>query len=262
MILLISPSKTQDFSVPGLVDAHTRPLFEEDAVRLVQVLKKKSVKKLESLMDLSEKLAEQNYDRFQNFDLDGGDDLEGTYKQALMAYTGDVYSGFALDQYQQDDYDFAQSHLRIISGLYGLLRPLDLIQPYRLEMKTPLKNTRGNNLYGFWKNRIVDTLNEDLEESGNRVVVNLASNEYTKAIPKKRLNAEEVITPTFKDFKNGEYKSLMLFLKQARGKMADFAVREKINDPESLKAFDGMGYQYNDQLSEGNDWVFTRDVNG
>lgn len=209
-------------------------------------------------MDLSEKLAEMNFDRFQNYAYQSEGETAAIQRQALLAYTGDVYSGFALDTYTETDYNFAQQHLRIVSGLYGLLRPLDLIQPYRLEMKTPLKNTRGKDLYGFWKNRIVDTLNEALEESGSKVLINLASNEYTRAIPKNKLNAE-VITPTFKDLKNGEYKSLMLFLKQARGKMADFAIRQKATLPEDLKAFEGMGYQFDASLSEGNDWVFTRE---
>ncbi|MEL6535289.1 MAG: peroxide stress protein YaaA [Bacteroidota bacterium] len=259
MILLISPSKTQDFAAPHSVELATQPKFTHDADRLVKVLQKKSVKKLESLMDLSENLAGMNFDRFQNYAYQSEGETANVQRQAILAYTGDVYSGFALDEYAEEDYNFAQKHLRIVSGLYGLLRPLDLIQPYRLEMKTPLKNTRGKDLYGFWKNRIVDTLNEALEESGSEILINLASNEYTRAIPKNRLNAE-VITPTFKDFKNGEYKALMLFLKQARGKMADFAVREKLTTPDELKAFEGMGYQFNASLTEGNDWVFTREL--
>lgn len=258
MISLISPSKTQDFSAPSGAEAYTMPQFGQDADRLAQVLKKKSTKKLMSLMDLSENLAEQNYERFQNYAFEPEANPNGTHKQAIAAYTGDVYSGFDLEAYSAADYEFAQKHLRIVSGLYGLLRPLDLIQPYRLEMKTSLKNSRADNLYGFWKNRIVDALNEALEESGSKVLINLASNEYTKAIPKKKL-AAEVITPTFKDFKNGDYKSLMLFLKQARGKMADFAIRERITTAEDLKAFEGMNYQFNAELSEGSDWVFTRE---
>lgn len=257
MIFLISPSKTQDFSLPNLTEPSSLPQFVQDADRLAVALKKKSAKKLSDLMDISPALAEQNYERFQSYALTSAAESPRHHKQALMAYTGDVYSGFDLESYSPSDFEFAQSHLRIVSGLYGLLRPLDLIQPYRLEMKTQLKNTRGKDLYKFWGKRITGALQEALSVSGSEVVVNLASNEYTKAIQLKSIGAE-VITPTFKDFKNGEYKSLMLFLKQARGKMADYAIREKLNSPEGLQAFSGMGYQFNADLTQGADWVFTR----
>lgn len=238
---------------------HSQADMLTDADRLVKVLQKKSPKKLMDLMDISEALAEQNYQRFQEYTFEHPGSPDEHSRQALWAYTGDVYSGFSLEDYQEEDYSFAQDHLRILSGLYGLLRPMDVIQPYRLEMKTALKNTRGDNLYKFWGDRLVKAMNEALEASGSNVLINLASNEYTKALPKKKLKAE-IITPTFKDWKNGTYKSLMLFLKQARGRMADYMVRERITDPEGLKAFEGMGYTFNPDLSEGNDWVFTREL--
>ncbi len=218
-------------------------------------LAKLSRPKLADLMRISDKLATENHQRFQEWNLPF---TPGNARAALFAFKGDVYTGFELDQYKARDFDYAQKHLRILSGLYGLLRPLDLIQPYRLEMSTRLKVGRNADLYAFWDTAIADALNEALKKSGPQTLVNLASNEYFAAIKAERVDGR-VITPSFKDLKNGQYKFLSFFAKKARGMMADYMIRERITDPEGLKGFDREGYTYNTDLSKGDDWVFTRD---
>lgn len=255
MILVISPAKKLDLSEETrFTQNYSLPAQLEDTQRLVKSLSRLTPKKIGSLMQISEKLAYLNYERYQEFQLPFT--IENA-KQALLCFNGDVYQSFQLAQYGEEEFGFAQRHLRILSGLYGLLRPLDLIQAYRLEMGTPFKSRRGKNLYEFWGDRITKALNQALAEADTDMLVNLASHEYFKSIKTPKLKGR-IITPTFKDERNGTFKSIFLFAKQARGAMCDYAIQEKITDPEGLKGFNGMGYHYHAALSTEDQWVFTR----
>ena len=254
MITIISPSKTQDFSSDNLPNTHSQARFLDQSALLVKELRKKSSKQIKELMDVSDKIADLNYDRYQQFKTPFSID---NARQALFAFKGDVYTGIDIENYTQKELAFAQDHLRILSGLYGLLRPLDLIQPYRLEMKIKLKNPRGKDLYTFWGNRLTHELNKELESHKQAILINLASNEYFKAINKKELKAE-IITPVFKEYKNGKYSVVAIFAKKARGMMSDFIIKNKIEDPKKLKTFNQEGYEFSEQLSKENEWVFIR----
>lgn len=254
MLILISPSKTQDFSTTDLTHQYSKPYFLDKSEVLIKELRKKKVGDIAKLMDLSENLSQLNFERYQQFETPFT--VENA-KQALLAFKGDVYTGFDLDTYSDEDFDFAQSHLRILSGLYGVLRPLDLIQPYRLEMKIKLKNPKGKDLYSFWGNGISEFLNGELEKNEEQYIINLASQEYFKAVNQKSLKAK-IITPTFKEEKNGTLKIVALFAKKARGMMANFAIKNRITEPEQLKAFQEGGYTYEESLSHEEDWVFVR----
>jgi len=250
MLLVISPSKTQDFShSSNQIFSKSRQISESE--ELVEILRNKSQNQIASLMSLSEKLSKLNYDRYKSFptslNLDNA-------KQAILAFKGDVYSGIDASSMSQDELEFAQDNLRMISGLYGVLRPLDLIAPYRLEMSTKLVNEMGNNLYQFWGDKISRVINEDESE----VIINLASNEYFKAIDKKSLNAE-IINIIFKENKGGEYKVIGIYAKRARGLMARYMIDNKVLSPEGLKNFSLEGYRYRDNLSDNLNWTFTRD---
>lgn len=254
MVTIISPSKTQDFSTNNVPDQHSQPRLLDQSQILATALRKKSPEDIKSLMDVSDKIAELNYERFQQFSTPFTSE---NAKQALFAFKGDVYTGFDLESYGEEELAFAQQHLRILSGLYGLLRPLDLIQPYRLEMKIKLGNPRGKDLYTFWGKRITKALNADLAEQDNPVLINLASNEYFKAVDKKGLKAP-IITPVFKEFKNGKYSIIAIFAKKARGLMSDFIIKNKIEEAELLKTFNLEGYEYSEQHSKEGEWVFIR----
>jgi len=257
MISILSPSKSQDFADDQL-DAqqmsHSKPALLQESGLLVKELRQKSVEDLQQLMSVSEKIASLNYDRFQNFSTPFSTD---NARQALLAFKGDVYTDIAIHDYSEDDFSFAQQHLRILSGLYGLLKPMDLIQPYRLEMKTKLSNQRGKDLYQFWGDRITQQLNTALKEQDVKVLVNLASNEYFKAIQSAALEGE-IITPVFKEHKDGKYKVVAIHAKRARGKMANFIIRNHIDQPEQIKTFNEGGYEYSDNLSSDKEWVFVR----
>ncbi|MEC9036542.1 MAG: peroxide stress protein YaaA [Verrucomicrobiota bacterium] len=255
MILTLSPAKTMDFEAQCLTKKYTKPDFLKDSEELIRDLSKLSKSDLSSLMSISEKLAELNYARYRSWALPF---RPNNAKQALLAFKGDVYTGFELSEWGATDFNFAQTRVRILSGLYGLLRPLDLIQAYRLEMGTGLANRRGNNLYDFWGNKITDALNAAIKESKSKVLINLASNEYFKSIDKKNLEAE-IITPTFKDFKNGKYKFISFYAKKARGMMAEFIVRNKLKSPKGLLKFDTEGYYYCPSSSTPDEPVFLRD---
>ncbi|MDW3646260.1 MAG: peroxide stress protein YaaA [Bacteroidia bacterium] len=255
MILIISPAKKLDFSEETrYTQNYSMPAHLEESQKLINSLSRMSRKKIGQLMDISPALSELNFDRYQNYHTPFTPD---NAKQALLSFKGEVYLNMEVDSYEEAEYEYAQKHLRILSGLYGLLKPLDLIQPYRLEMGTKLKIRRKNNLYEFWGEKILDAVKEALEESGSNILINLASNEYFKSVKAKDLDAH-IITPVFKDNKNGQYKTLFLYAKQARGQMSDFAIKEKVSDPEALKDFKSMGYSYNEELTEGDTWVFTR----
>lgn len=256
MLAVISPAKTLDFESSCPPHSPTQPEFLEDSAALIEVLRKKTRPQLADLMGISEKLADLNYTRYRDWQLPFTDD---NARAALLAFKGDVYTGFELGSYSKSDFQFAQKHLRILSGLYGVLRPLDLMQPYRLEMGTQLKNPRGKNLYAFWGDKITRNLKAALTKSGSDVLVNLASNEYFSAVDAESLSSR-IVTPQFKDLKNGTYKFMSYYGKKARGMMCEFIVRNRVTDPTGLKKFKMEGYRYNAKLSSGDDWVFTRDT--
>ena len=254
MLLVLSPAKTFDFENPPTVSTATMPGFLDSSRALIDVLRTYSMEDLAALMKMSPELADLNFRRYLTWKEDYA---APEAKQAIFAFKGDVFKG--LDAYGMSgaDLTFAQDHLRILSGLYGVLRPLDLMLPYRLEMGTKLPTEAGQNLYQFWGGAITGALNALLDAEENPVLVNLASLEYFKSVRKKELRAE-VITPVFKDFKNGAYKVLGLYAKQARGMMAGYMIRHRLTDPEELKRFDGGGYAFNGELSTDREWVFTR----
>ncbi|MBL4868966.1 MAG: peroxide stress protein YaaA [Pseudomonadales bacterium] len=254
MLLLISPAKTLDFETKAKTDIYTEPSFLKDTKLLIKDLKKLSSQDLTKLMGISETLADLNSQRFKDWKAPFTQD---NAKQALLAFKGDVYTGLDAESFKANDFKFAQKHLRILSGLYGVLRPLDLIQPYRLEMGTKFANARGQNLYGFWDNKVTETLNNDLKSLKSESVINLASNEYFKVVKPKLLQAE-VFTPVFKDYKNGEYKMISFFAKKARGLMSAYAIKNRITDPKGLLSFDLQGYGYSKKLSTEKEFVFTR----
>jgi len=252
--MVLSPSKTMDYETPANTSSFTIPDYLEKSAELITVVKEKTSAELMSLMQISEKIAELSVKRFKEWNLPF--DI-GNSKQAVLAFKGDVYSGLDAKSLNEDKLNYAQTHLRIISGLYGLLRPLDLMQPYRLEMGLKLKTNKGNDLYRFWDKHITNALNSLLEKDDEPVLINLASNEYFKSIQKENLDCR-LITPEFKDFKNGKYKMISFFAKKARGMMVRFAIDKNIEEPAELRDFDYDGYSYNDELSKADNWVFSR----
>ncbi|SHJ98591.1 hypothetical protein SAMN02745181_2951 [Rubritalea squalenifaciens DSM 18772] len=254
MIILLSPAKSLDYDSPLLTKKSTKPRLLDDSEELVLQLRKLSPAQIGKLMSISDKLAELNAERYASWEKDFSKD---NARQAILAFTGDVYQGMELSDWSADDFAAAQKQIRILSGLYGVLRPLDLMQAYRLEMGTKLENKRGKNLYEFWGSKITEMLNKDLKASGSDLVVNLASNEYFSSVKKKELIGE-LITPVFKDEKNGTYKIISFYAKKARGMMADFIVREGVSDVAGLKKFKTAGYKYSAKDSKGNELVFLR----
>lgn len=254
MLIVVSPAKKLDFESPVATNKFTQPLLLEHSQELIERCVKLTPADLSSLMGISDQLAGLNAARFGEWSLPFTPE---NARQAVLAFSGDVYTGLQASSFNEDAFDFAQQHLRILSGLYGLLKPLDLIQAYRLEMGTKLDNERGSNLYQFWGDIITEHLNEAIAAQGDDILINLASNEYFKSVKKKNLNAT-VITPAFKDWKNGQYKMISFFAKKARGLMANYVIENGITDLEQLKQFNAAGYEYNSEFSKGNDWVFTR----
>jgi cytoplasmic iron level regulating protein YaaA (DUF328/UPF0246 family) len=249
MVIVLSPSKSMDLE-PAKVKDFTQPAFTEQSKKLVSKLRKYSTADLMEFMEVSEKLAVLNRDRFKQWQPPFS--LENA-KQAAMAFTGDVYEGLDANTLKKRELTFAQKHLRILSGLYGLLRPLDLIQPYRLEMGRPLETRGAKNLYEFWK----ATVTEELNRTDGDLLINLASNEYFKVIDKKVLD-KQVISPAFKDEKNGQFKIISFFAKKARGTMARWLIENRVTDAEGLLDFAEDGYAYNVELSSPGAPVFTR----
>ena len=254
MLLVVSPAKKLDFETPPATNEFSQPNLLEHSQVLIDRCIQLSPDQIATLMKLSDKLAGLNAARFgewsQPFTPDNA-------RQAILAFNGDVYTGLDANTFSEKDFEFAQKHFRILSGLYGLLKPLDLMQAYRLEMGTRLDNERGANLYQFWGDIITNELNQLLIEQNTDVLLNLASTEYFKSVKKKSLNAE-IITPQFKDWKNGQYKMISFFAKKARGLMARYVIQNQITDVDQVKKFDLAGYEYNEGFSKGNDWVFTR----
>jgi len=254
MLLIISPAKKLDFGKPSPCSEHSHPAMLEEAASLVDILRQKDSFQIADLMSLSMNLADLNVRRYQEWQTPFTTD---NAKQAVFAFRGDVYQGMDADTLSEDSIHFSQQHLRILSGLYGLLRPLDLIQPYRLEMGTKLANPRGRDLYAHWGNCITDALNEAVSEQGDNILINLASNEYFKSVNVKKISAN-IITPQFKELRGDNYKVISFNAKKARGQMVRYIIEHQLSEPESLKNFNADGYVFNDSISEGNTWVFTR----
>lgn len=254
MLIVISPSKTLNFANPIADHQYSQPEFIKEASTLIKPLRKLSVDQLIDLMGISPKLAQLNQERYF---LWRSEFTPETARQAIFAFRGDVYLGLDADTLRQIDLEIAQNQLRILSGLYGVLRPFDLIRPYRLEMGIPLKVSKTNNLYQFWQKKITAKIREELDKSNSNLLVNLASVEYFKAIDPKKLKAE-VITPEFREGKNGTYQIVSFFAKKARGMMTRFILQNGITSEEQLHAFDNDGYCYNNGLSQPGRPVFTR----
>ncbi|HAX09926.1 MAG TPA: peroxide stress protein YaaA [Marinobacter hydrocarbonoclasticus] len=254
MLMIISPAKTLDYESPLATETHTQPDFLDDACELIDQLKELEPHQVSNLMSISDKLGQLNAERFQSWHTPFTPD---NARQAVLAFKGDVYTGLDAESFSEEDFSFAQKHLRILSGLYGLLKPLDLMQPYRLEMGTRFENTRGKDLYAFWGSKITDALNQ-LLASDDKVLVNLASNEYFKSVQKKHLDAR-LVTPQFKDWKNGQYKMISFYAKKARGLMCRYAIQNRITQADDLKGFNLDGYYFSEDQSDNNNWVFLRD---
>lgn len=258
MIHILSPAKSLDFESELKVKTATVPSLLKQSEKLIAKLKKKSSKDLQKLMSISENLGDLNHERFQQWE--GSTKISDHSRQAIFAFTGDVYQGLEAPTLSKTDVEYAQSHLRILSGLYGTLKPLDIIEPYRLEMGTSLQIGKSNSLYEFWGEQISLELNEALKNHEEKILVNLASNEYFKAVDKKKLEAE-VVSPQFKDAKNGQYKIIAFYAKKARGLMSRYLIENKISSIEELQGFDYGGYRYNADLSSAKKPVFTREEN-
>jgi len=241
MLILISPAKSLDFETRFNCEIATKAQFEKEAQKLADEMKNYSAKKLGELMEISPKLSELNFSRWQNF-------KKNEARQALLAFDGDVYAGIEKEKYGKKDFEFAQNHLRILSGLYGILRPMDLIKPYRLEMGFTDKN-----LYEFWEKKIADELNKNEAE----VLINLASEEYFGAVDVKKIT-KPIINIFFKEKKNGALKIIGINAKKARGLMTNFAIKNKITDAQKLKKFAEEKYKFDEKLSDKNNWVFVR----
>ena len=254
MLVVLSPAKNLDLSPADIPLDATQPVLMSDTQSLAKQCKKLSPADLSSLMGISDKLAILNAERFSSFTTPFTED---NAKPAVLTFNGDVYLGLDASTLSDEDLAFSQQHLRILSGLYGVLKPLDLMQAYRLEMGTKLANNRGDNLYQYWGSKIAKALNSDQDSNDDPVLINLASNEYSKAVDKKTLKAK-IITPVFKDEKKGTYKVISFYAKKARGMMARYIIDKRITNPEQLKQFDTAGYTYSAELSKANEWVFTR----
>lgn len=255
MLTVISPAKTLDYDSPLPTRRTTQPELLERSATLIDDARKLSPDDIRALMGVSENIAQLNHQRFMNwhtpFDLDNA-------RQALFAFKGDVYTGLDAYSLDKDALAHAQQHLRILSGLYGLLRPLDLMQPYRLEMGLKFANNGGRNLYEFWGDAITQSLNRQLKKTGSELLLNLASNEYFKAVKPKQL-AADIITPVFKDKKGDKYRVISFFAKKARGQMARYIAEHQLTDPDALQAYDVGGYQYSAADSSAREMVFLRE---
>ena len=252
MIFLLSPAKTLDFDSASLSSEYTHPAFLSQSQKLIDVMQKYDWQGVHKLMGVSEKIAKLNVQRFHDWSIPFS--LQNA-KQAVFAFKGDVYTGLSVETMTGKELEYIQSHLCILSGLYGVLKPMDLMQAYRLEMGTKVKNKAGNNLYEFWADKLTVYLNQELD---GRVLVNLASNEYYKSIQAKQINST-IITPVFKDYKGDKYKIISFYAKKARGLMVRFAADKQITDVESLKEFNYAGYYFSAEQSTPTTWVFLRD---
>lgn len=254
MLMVISPAKSLDYETPPSVDTHTQPDYLKQSKQLIARLKKLAPAQVSQLMDISDNLAALNVARYAEWKPPF---TQENAKQAVLAFDGDVYDGLQAKAFNENELAYTQEHLRILSGLYGVLRPLDLMQPYRLEMGTQLDTTKAKNLYGFWGGTVTKALNELLKAQEAPVLVNLASEEYFKVVQPKSVKAR-IVSPVFEDYKNGQYKIISFFAKKARGMMVRYAVKNKITEAEDLKDFDYEGYAFNAKESTADSWVFRR----
>ncbi len=255
MLTLLSPAKTLDFETIPKTEKTSKPVFLVNTNKLVKKMQGKSPEDISKLMGISANLADINAARFKKFKTRGG--TQEVARQAILAFKGDVYQGLNVQSYTERDFTFAQKHLRIVSGLYGLLKPLDLIQPHRLEMGTRLKTENGDSLYDFWGTKISNSILRELSAQKNQTVINLASVEYFKAVAQLKSKAT-VITPIFKDYSKGTYRIISFFAKKARGTMATFIIQNRIAAPNGIKNFAEDGYRFNESLSNEREWIFTR----
>ena len=244
MIAVVSPAKTLDFNTP-YSNGHTLPKFQKEALQLIDVLKENSESQIKELMSISDELAHLNVERYNKFTKK----KDPTHsKPAIFAFQGDVYQGLQAETFTEQELEYSQSHFRILSGLYGLIRPLDLIQPYRLEMGTKLRVGERKNLYEYWGDTISNQLNKDLKKQGDNLLINLASVEYFKSVDRKKLKAK-VIDVDFKDFNNGKYQVISFFAKKARGMMSRYIIKNQPTSVEELKLFDYEGYYFDEENS-------------
>ena len=255
MLIVLSPAKTLDFESPLALDTHSEPTLLEESAQLVARLRDLEAPALERLMDISPALAELNVGRFQTWRPPFSPD---NARQAVLAFAGDVYEGLQAGSLAQDDLQWAQRHVRILSGLYGVLRPLDLIQPYRLEMGTRLATARGRDLYAFWGERIAGELREAMTGFERPVLVNLASDEYFRSVRRPAM-PHPVVQPVFQERRAGVWRVISFSAKRARGTMTRYAIENRITDPHDLKRFDRDGYRYDPAASDEFSWVFRRE---
>ncbi|MGL5241611.1 MAG: peroxide stress protein YaaA [Kluyvera ascorbata] len=254
MLILISPAKTLDYQSKLATTRYTQPMLLEHSQTLIREARKLSAPQIKALMGISDKLADLNATRFHDWHPDFTPD---NARQAILAFKGDVYTGLQAETFSDADFDFAQQHLRMLSGLYGVLRPLDLMQPYRLEMSIRLENPRGKDLYQFWGEEITQTLNAALREQGDDIVINLASDEYFRSVKPKALKGS-IIKPVFLDEKNGKFKVISFYAKKARGLMSRYIIENRLSKPEQLTGFDSEGYFFDAESSSAEELVFKR----
>ena len=254
MLIFLSPAKSLDYKTPPHIATFTQPAYLKQSETLIKQLRKQSPADIANLMDLSDPLALLNFNRYADWHLPFTPE---NAKQAVLAFDGDVYDGLAAKTLDGDDLDFAQNQVRILSGLYGILKPLDLMQPYRLEMGTKFANKAGKDLYAFWGERLLKAINAELAEMSRPVAINLASEEYFKAALGRKINGQ-LIQPVFEDWKNGKYKIISFYAKRARGLMTRYAVVNRLTEPEGLKDFDSDGYAFAPEVSDEKTWVFRR----
>jgi uncharacterized protein len=254
MLIVISPAKTLNFKSPKNIQDYTIPAFIKESSRLIKELQKYTPEDLSELMSVSPTIGRLNFERFHEWKTDINPEND---KQAILAFNGNVYLGLKANTFNIEDFSFAQQHLRILSGLYGVLRPLDLMKAYRLEMGTHLKTRSYSNLYQFWDDKITNEINKQLREIKSKTLINLASAEYFKSIQLKNLKAT-VITPEFREDRDGKFEVISIYAKKARGLMSRFIIKNRLDDPEDIKHFEEEGYRFNDHLSKKPVWVFSR----
>ena len=254
MIIVISPAKKLDFKTKSKGKNYTSPEFLDKSAEIINVIRQFSPKDLALLMNVSDDIASLTFERHSKWEIPFD---EENARPAIHAFKGDVYRGMSADSFSDEDLEFAQAHLRILSGLYGVLRPLDLIKPYRLEMGTKFKPFDGKGLYGFWTETITSAINAQLKKHKERILVNLASQEYFKAVNEDNLEAK-VVTPVFREYRNDQYKVVGILAKKARGMMCRFIIRNRLKKAENIKLFNDDGYSYDDNLSSRKEWIFTR----
>lgn len=254
MITVISPAKKLDYETPTTINEYSQSELLNHSAELIKSCQSLSPDDIAKLMKISPKLAELNYQRFQNWHPDFN---QQNARQAIFAFNGEVYEGLHVDDFSQNDFTFAQNHLRILSGLYGVLKPLDLMQPYRLEMGTKLKNGANSNLYEFWGDTITNTLNHLLNEQQSHTLINLASHEYFKSVNTKKLQAN-IINPVFLDENRGNYKIISFYAKRARGLMSRYIIKNQLTRIDDIQSFNSAGYQFDGMRSTESEWVFTR----